>query len=138
MRFLAYALCLLYFISPVDLIPDYLGLFGRIDDLLLIVGIVYYFRKNIRQYQSFLRNPANSQKTTTDFTQSSSNLSREESHRVLEITQGASKEEITKQYKKLISQYHPDKVAHLGTELKKLAQEKTIQIQKAYEKLNES
>lgn len=123
MRFLAYILGALYFIAPYDIIPDFLGLVGRFDDLLLIAGLVYYFRKNRAQAQSVF---------------SASNLSGEDPYQVLEIAQGISKEEITKQYKKLMSQYHPDKVAHLGPELKSLAQEKTIQIKKAYEKLNES
>lgn len=138
MRFLAYILGALYFIAPFDLIPDFLGLFGRIDDLLLILGIVYYFRKYFAQNQSFLGNSANFKKTTTDSGSSSSNLSKEACYQVLEISQETSKAEITKQYKKLMSQYHPDKVDHLGIELKTLAKEKTILIQRAYEKLNES
>jgi DnaJ like chaperone protein len=30
-------------------------------------------------------------------------------------------------------QYHPDRVAHLGEDLQRLAHEKTLEIQRAYE-----
>lgn len=36
---------------------------------------------------------------------------------------------------KRVSEYHPDKVATLGEELRKLAEEKTKQINEAYEHL---
>jgi len=36
-------------------------------------------------------------------------------------------------YKKLVSQYHPDKVDHLGPELKKVAAQKSREINEAYE-----
>lgn len=135
MRFLGYILGALYFIAPIDLIPDYLGPIGRIDDLLFIVGLIYYFRKRHGQFQSFSANFKSGNDSNSN--NSSSNLSKQDPFGILEIAQGSSKEEVTKQYKKLMSQYHPDKVAHLGDDLKKLAQEKTLQIQAAYEKLNE-
>ena len=34
--------------------------------------------------------------------------------------------------------YHPDKVNHLGEELKKVAHEKTLEIKAAYEKLSKT
>jgi DnaJ like chaperone protein len=44
-------------------------------------------------------------------------------------------EEIKAAYKKLASQYHPDKVQHLGKEFQQMAHEKFVSIQKAYDKL---
>ncbi len=41
--------------------------------------------------------------------------------------------EIKKKYKQIIRQYHPDRVAHLGQELKGLAAQKTTEINAAYE-----
>ncbi|MCB0390038.1 MAG: DnaJ domain-containing protein [Bdellovibrionales bacterium] len=54
---------------------------------------------------------------------------------MLEISRGASKEQIKLAYKKLMSQYHPDKVAHLGADLQALAMKKTQEITWAYKQL---
>ena len=54
---------------------------------------------------------------------------------VLGIKKGASQEEIKKAYLYLMSQYHPDKVAHLGEEIQKLAKNKSQEINQAYHNL---
>lgn len=51
---------------------------------------------------------------------------------VLGVSAGATQEEIHAAYKKLISQYHPDKVASLGPDLRALAEEKSKLINSAY------
>ena len=43
------------------------------------------------------------------------------------------KVELTKVFRKCISEYHPDKVSHLGADLKKLAEEKTREYITAFE-----
>ena len=57
----------------------------------------------------------------------------EEWFRVLEVPQTASREEIVSAYKQKISEYHPDKVAQMGEELRALAESKSKQINAAYE-----
>ena len=52
---------------------------------------------------------------------------------VLGIPETATSEEITRAYRKLISQYHPDKVAQMGAEIRQLAETKSQQINLAYE-----
>lgn len=52
---------------------------------------------------------------------------------ILEVSRGASKEEIALAYKKKISQYHPDKVSSLGPDLQALAEEKSKKINAAYD-----
>ena len=52
---------------------------------------------------------------------------------VLKVSRNASCEEIQAAYKSLIRQYHPDKVATLGEELKALAEEKSKEINAAYQ-----
>lgn len=54
-------------------------------------------------------------------------------NKVLEVPESASLAEITKSYKKLMSQYHPDKVSTLGKELQALAEKKSKQINNAYD-----
>lgn len=60
---------------------------------------------------------------------------KKSAHEVLGVSRGASPAEIKKAYKKLASQYHPDKVNHLGPELKELANNKMLEIQAAFDLL---
>lgn len=52
---------------------------------------------------------------------------------VLEIARDANADEIRDAYRRLISQYHPDKVAALGRELQELAEAKSKAITIAYQ-----
>jgi len=45
------------------------------------------------------------------------------------------KSKLKKKYYAMLSQYHPDKVSHLGEEFKKIAEEKTKEINKNYSEL---
>lgn len=54
-------------------------------------------------------------------------------HKILGVFEDASPEQITAAYKSAIGQYHPDKVAHMGIELRELAEKKSKQINAAYE-----
>lgn len=58
-------------------------------------------------------------------------------YEILGIHPGASKQEIQAAHRKLVQQYHPDKVAHLGQEFQDLAREKFVEIQDAYDYLIE-
>ena len=53
-------------------------------------------------------------------------------YRILGVREAATREEITAAYKKLISQYHPDKVAQMGAEIRAVAEAKSKQINAAY------
>ena len=57
----------------------------------------------------------------------------EEAYKVLELTPDATDEEIKKAYRKLALKHHPDKVATLGDDVKKAAEEKFRQINNAKE-----
>ena len=66
--------------------------------------------------------------------QSSSTVNEASQHyAVLGLEPGASDEDIKRAYRKLSMQYHPDKVSHLGTEFKKIAEEKMKEINAAYD-----
>lgn len=56
-------------------------------------------------------------------------------YEVLKIEPDASILEIQMAYKEAIKKYHPDKLSHLGEEFAHLANEKFLEIQKAYELL---
>jgi DnaJ like chaperone protein len=54
---------------------------------------------------------------------------------VLEITSGATDEEVKKAYREMAKKHHPDKVASLGEDVRKAATEKFQKINAAYEEL---
>lgn len=56
-------------------------------------------------------------------------------YQVLGITNQATDEEVKKAYRKMAIENHPDKVGHLGEDIRKAAEEKFTQINVAYEKI---
>jgi preprotein translocase subunit Sec63 len=52
---------------------------------------------------------------------------------VLDVDRSASRAAITAAYRARISQYHPDKVARMGPEIRALAEQKSAEINAAYE-----
>lgn len=56
-------------------------------------------------------------------------------YKVLEIDPSASNEEVKKAYRQMAIKYHPDKVAHLGPDFQKAANEKFKKVSEAYEKI---
>ena len=55
------------------------------------------------------------------------------SYKILEIEPNCSDEDLKKAYRKMAMKYHPDKVSHLGEEVKKSAEEKFREVGAAYE-----
>lgn len=56
-------------------------------------------------------------------------------YKVLETEKSATNEEIKKAYRQMALKYHPDKVAYLGEEIRKSANEKFQKVNEAYEKV---
>jgi DnaJ like chaperone protein len=56
-------------------------------------------------------------------------------YKVLEIEKSASNDEIKKAYRSMAVKYHPDKVAYLGDDIRKSANEKFQKVNEAYEKV---
>ena len=132
-----------YFFAPVDIIPDFLGLPGRIDDLAVIIYLVWRYRK-MRQpewTQQSSSNESTSQRKSSENSNSSTRVdsgrfkSSPDPYSVLGLSKGVNRDKITQSYRELIKKYHPDRVNHLGDEFKKIAHEKTIEIQKAYDEI---
>ena len=59
--------------------------------------------------------------------------SNDSNYKILEITPDATNEEVKKAYRKMAIKYHPDKVATLGEDVQKAAEEKFKAISQAYE-----
>lgn len=120
---LALILALVYFVWPLDLIPDIFGPLGRIDDLLVFL-LVAWQAYQYRRKEAAGRSEAAAQESP-----------EKDPHELFGLGPSASREEIESRYRELAQQYHPDKVSHLGEELQKVAHEKMLQITAAYRKL---
>ena len=59
-------------------------------------------------------------------------------YKILGVTASASNEEVKKAYRKMAIAHHPDKVASMGEEYQKGAQEKFLKIQEAYENIKKN
>jgi len=121
---------LVYFLFPFDLIRDFIPYIGYLDDLALIIWIIYFLYKN-KQKVSGQKSGYNNSKSF-DFSDKDKIKSCFE---VLGLNESSSNEEIKKAYRELVFKYHPDKVQHLGEEFKKIAHEKFVEIKNAYEEI---
>lgn len=150
----------IYLLSPIDIIPDYFGLPARIDDLLVALWGLYYVYANSRTNPGAGRSPGGGSRVGQGETRGKG--PQEPGHRshrgqagspgsdgpagkaghvlrdhyqVLGVTKGTPMADIRHHYRDLVLQYHPDRVQHLGKELQKLAEEKTREINKAYQEI---
>lgn len=57
------------------------------------------------------------------------------SYKILEIESSCSNDEVKKAYRRMAVKYHPDKVSHLGEDIRKSAEEKFKKVNEAYEKI---
>ena len=62
---------------------------------------------------------------------------RDNPYRVFGLTEDASDAEVGQAYRRLISQYHPDRVAGAAPELRKQAEAKARDINAAYDRIKE-
>ena len=56
-------------------------------------------------------------------------------YEVLEVRPGAPREEVTAAYRRLVQQYHPDRVANLAPEFREVAERRMKEINATYEQL---
>ncbi len=132
---------LIYLVLPYDLLPDFLGLPGRIDDVLVMGWLAWFYRNHVRQFVANARGSESSSRSSHTASgqsapQGPNHTAAFNPYEVLGIPHSASSEAIQAAYRAQMQQYHPDKVAHLGEDLQKLATEKTQQIQRAYKQLS--
>ena len=78
---------------------------------------------------------AHHQRIKNQYTQNIKQNQKEDFYSILGLQQSATNEEIKKAYRFSASQYHPDKVSHLGKELIEFANKKFTEIKTAYEEI---
>jgi hypothetical protein len=136
-------LCILYVLSPIDILPDVLGLPGRIDDLLVALGTLLYLYTGSKKAPGggrSRRGGANESRRGREERRESRDSSlggdaREpyDPYSILEVNRGEDLEEIRRRYKEKLLQYHPDRVQHLGKEFQDMAERRTKEITEAYQ-----
>lgn len=141
-RFLAIVLWIIYFLSPIDLIPDFIPGIGRLDDLILLFFLLYsLFKRGASDSQESSGYHNYGQGSFRYESEQSDDGSRERSHeprdpyRILGLDRSATVEDIKRAYRTQATRYHPDKVSHLGEEFQVLAKQKFQDIQWAHETL---
>lgn len=132
-KILPWVIVLLYFISPYDIIPDFVFGPGWLDDL-AVLGLVFWWVSRLKRAAVGSANTS-SGSSGPGPVPPGDRKEEENPYTVLGVEPGASGEEIKTAFKKLAAQYHPDKVQHLGEDFQKLAHEKFVAIQKAYSEL---
>ena len=131
-------IAVLYLVFPRDLIPDFLGRgLGLIDDLSLIALLTYFYRNRLREYaaRATRESGRRDERERSGGAQAEAPKRSFDPYQILGIDASASGEEIQAAYRARMQEYHPDKVAHLGEELQKVAHRKAVEIQQAYEQL---
>ncbi len=129
---------LAYLVFPYDFLPDFLGLPGRIDDGLIMLWLIWFYKNHLNQFKSGSSADANANSNQFAGQGASAAAKGQKSfdaYEVLGISRPASSDAIQSAYRARMQEYHPDKVAHLGEELQALALEKSQQIQRAYAEL---
>lgn len=139
-------LWLIYFLSPVDAVPDVAFGVGWLDDLLILL-MLYWFvwrkspgKSDPEWWKTVFNEARKAEQATSGSSESASEKkTRQERNRdpfqILGVEHSATFEEIKRAYHAQANRYHPDKVTHLGDEFQKLAHKKFQDIQWAYEQL---
>jgi len=139
-------LCVLYIVFPLDLIPDFLGLPGRFDDLLVALGTLLYLYSTSRKIVGTddpkgSRSSREGQRGHESGRESGGASPRKgtpgasDPYEVLGVGRGEGIEQIRRRYKEKLLQYHPDRVLHLGKEFQEIAERKTKEITEAFQKI---
>jgi uncharacterized membrane protein YkvA (DUF1232 family) len=133
LRWLLWLLPIAYFLMPFDL--DRLGVFGRIDDILVMVFSFWAFER-AGKFKDFYREACQQRRQgATAPPPASDPLEGQTPQQILGVAKRAAAKEIKAAYRRLVALYHPDKFAHLGPEFEATAERRTRAIIAAYQHL---
>jgi len=156
---------ILYVVTPYNLLPSFIPVIGWIDDIAVTALMIYYMKFGrlpdfINRFLGRMAGPSSRQTGagtgggakgsygSGGYGGGSYGGDRQHNgprtggsggpkspREVLGVSPNASMKEIHSAYRKLVQQYHPDKVSHLGEEIQETARRKFLEIQSAYEAL---
>jgi uncharacterized membrane protein YkvA (DUF1232 family) len=138
-KYIPWIIAILYLFSPYDILPDFAVGLGWLDDI-AVLALAWWWAARLKRTSGARTGPWAQQRHRqeapgADRQPYEEAYKSENPYEVLGVEIGASNEEIKAVYKKLVAQYHPDRVQHLGKEFQELAHEKFVAIQKAYDML---
>jgi DnaJ like chaperone protein len=90
------------------------------DEVRVIQTIANYLNINRNDYESIKAMFAKDEKAA---------------YRILDVSPSVSNDELKRAFRKMANKFHPDKVAHLGVEMQKLAEEKFKAVNDAYQQI---
>ncbi len=139
-----------YVITPYNLLPSFIPVIGWIDDIAVTVLMIYYIKygklpdfvnRLLGRMPGGTRRNSGHQNGHRNYrykpgSRAHGYSGEQNPYDVLGVSSNASRDEIHSAYRKLVQQYHPDKVSHLGQEIQDIAAKKFVEIQIAYERLN--
>ena len=99
------------------------------------IGEIKRPRNTRRKEKKNYSTNSNRSKTSGDSNTNSSEVTFDP-YSVLGVKKNFTESELKKAYREQMKNYHPDRVAHLGEELKQVANRRTKEIQRAYEELS--
>lgn len=94
----------------------------------------YQYQQQQQYQQQYRQDQYRQQSSQSNYSYTNS-YTIENDYKMLEITSTASDEDVKKAYRKLAMKHHPDKVNHLGDDLRKTAEEKFRLLNQAYERI---
>lgn len=92
-----------------------------------------YFARHKNYYNPYEQYSSNENYQQSTYQRPTYDLSND--YKILEINANATDDEIKKAYRKQAMKHHPDKVSHLGEDVRKAAEEKFQQLNEAYERI---
>lgn len=115
---------------------------SEIEKIASLMGISRNDYESIKSmYTGYYQNYGSSYGSSSSSGHSSSTYrshTLDEDYKILEVSPDASDEEVKKSYRNLAKKYHPDRVAHLGEDMRKQAEEKFSKLSQAYDNIRKS
>lgn len=121
-------------LNAIQMIASWMGISAMDFESLKSMFLGYGSQSGYYNYDSgYSRGYSNSNSYSSN---NYSNLDKD--YKILEISPDASDDEVKKAYRKAAMKHHPDKVSHLGEEVRKAAEEKFARLNEAYERIKKS